>query len=189
MALRIFISYRHGDSAGYAGRVRDQLKDRFDVFMDVETTPLGVDFLDYLREKIERCDVMLALIGPSWLTAGRGGRHCRDSHDDFVYIEIATALERDKPVIPVLLNGTNIPHPDQLPDDLKPLARRNAIDLRHGSFDADLNGLVGKLRSQLPLRRRVTERMKSVGKWTAIMTGTSLLSVAGKIFTDWLFGS
>src|SRR5262245_6987333 len=157
--------------------------------MDVETTPIGVDFLDYLREKIERCDVMLALIGPRWLAAGRGGLDGRDSHDDFVRIEVATALARGKPVIPVLLNGTGIPHPDQLHDDLKPLARRNAIDLRHGSFDADVSGLVGKVRSQRPLRRRVTERMKCVGKWTAIMTGTSLLSVAGKIFTGWLFGS
>src|ERR1700729_1083735 len=103
MAGKLFISYRRDDSAGHAGRVRDRLEREFGrdlLFMDVDTIPLGLNFVKVLREEVEKCDVLLAVIGPSWaaIPDKQGNPRLNDSND-FVRIEIATALTRDIPVI------------------------------------------------------------------------------------------
>jgi hypothetical protein len=149
----IFISYRRGDSAGYAGRVLDRLENEFGrdvVFMDVDDIPLGVDFAKFLQDAIAQCDVLLAVIGPDWLDArDEQGRRRLDNPGDFVRIEIATALSRGVVVIPILLQGAPVPRADQLPADLQALAVRNGLEIRHASFHAD----VGKLITFLKTRR------------------------------------
>lgn len=150
--MKVFISYRRDDSAGHAGRVHDRLVREFGrdlLFMDVDAIPLGVNFIKVLREQVVACDVLLALIGPNWLNArdDEGNRRLNNPND-FVRIEIATALHRDIPVIPILLEGAKIPKADQLPKDLKELAVRNALDVRHASFHNDMDKLVRSLRSQ-----------------------------------------
>jgi class 3 adenylate cyclase/tetratricopeptide (TPR) repeat protein len=151
MPHKVFISYRRGDAAGYAGRVSDRLSDELGqdaLFMDVDAIPLGSDFVKVLREEVGRCQVLLALIGPSWLGALDGqGKRRLDDPDDFVRIEIATALIRDIPVIPVLFDGVAMPAADSLPDNLKELRHRNALNVRHEAFHADLDKLVGALRN------------------------------------------
>ena len=113
MAPKLFISYRRDDSAGHAGRVHDRLEREFGrnlLFMDVNSVPLGVNFVKVLGEEIAKCDTLLAIIGPNWLDARDENRHRRlDKPDDFVRVEIETALKRGIPVIPVLLEGTRIP--------------------------------------------------------------------------------
>ena len=112
---KIFICYRRADSAGHAGRVHDRLEREFGralVFMDVSTIPLGVNFASALRREVEKCDVLLAVIGPNWLDAsGEDGARRLDDPSDFVRIEIATALERDIPVIPILLEAQGYQRP------------------------------------------------------------------------------
>ncbi|HUD86670.1 MAG TPA: TIR domain-containing protein, partial [Xanthobacteraceae bacterium] len=71
-APKVFISYRRDDSAGHAGRVHDRLEYEFGrdlLFMDVDSVPLGINFIRVLRDEVAKCDVLLAVIGPNWLTA------------------------------------------------------------------------------------------------------------------------
>jgi hypothetical protein len=148
---KIFISYRRGDSAGHAGRVHDRLQEEFGrdlLFMDVDSIQLGVDFVKVLREAVGQCGVLLAIIGPTWVDVRneRGARRLDDTND-FVRLEIATALVRDIPVIPILLDGPAVPQGDRLPIDLKGLALRNGIEVRHASFHSDVEKLIKALRS------------------------------------------
>ena len=101
MAAKVFISYRRGDSAGYAGRLMDRLKTELGrdvLFMDVDAIPLGTNFENVLHEEVAKCAVLLAVIGPNWSDArGENGKRRLDDPNDFVRIEIAAALKRKSP--------------------------------------------------------------------------------------------
>jgi hypothetical protein len=149
----VFICYRRDDSAAIAGRIRDRLAKEFGdsrVFMDVDTIPLGSDFPKVLSDEVNKCKVLLVVIGKHWLEArDADGNRRLDSENDFVRIEIATALQRGIPVIPILVDGAKIPQADELPEDLKGLATRNGLDVRHGSFHVDMNRLIDELKANL----------------------------------------
>jgi hypothetical protein len=158
---KIFLSYRREDSAGQSGRIRDRLVRDFGkdyLFMDVDGIPLGTDFVKRLNDEVASCDVLLAVIGKQWseLRDESGGRRL-DNPNDFVRIEIAAALQRDIPLIPILLDGTKIPPPGMLPDDMKELTARNGLDVRHASFHADLDRLVSELKRIIPHPTKSTE--------------------------------
>jgi formylglycine-generating enzyme required for sulfatase activity len=150
MVAKVFISYRRDDSAGHAGRVHDHLERVFGpdlLFMDVDAIPLGANFVEVLGEEIAKCDVMLVIIGPRWFDArDENGNRRLENPNDFVRIEIGAALKRDITVIPILLEGTRLPKRDQLPDDLKQLTRRQALDVRHASFSNDMARLITRLK-------------------------------------------
>ena len=145
----IFISYRREDSAAWAGRIWEHLKEAFGterVFMDVDSLNLGEDFLEVIERYIEATDVMLVVIGPRWLDAVDGeGRRRLDLEGDFVALEIAQALEHGRRVIPVLVDNASMPTAEQLPAPLHPLARRHAIGLTHSGFRRDIQGLIDAL--------------------------------------------
>jgi WD40 repeat protein len=153
MAAKVFISYRRDDSAGQAGRIQDRLEREFGrdlLFMDVDAIPLGMNFVKVLHEEVAKCGVLLAVIGPNWLDArDEDGNRRLDNPTDFVRLEIAAALQRDIPVIPILLDGARVPKAAQLPKDLEELALRNGLDVRHASFHYDMDKLVGGLKGQL----------------------------------------
>jgi hypothetical protein len=90
--------------------------------------------------------VLLAIIGPNWVDAREEGNRRLESEHDFVRIEIAAALKRNIPVIPILLESTHVPKAERLPDDIKDLARRNGLDVHHASFHNDMDKLVRALR-------------------------------------------
>src|SRR5215471_10431132 len=141
MAGNIFINYRRDESGHVAGRLHDSLAPTFGrnkLFMDVDDIPAGTDFEDYLNSQVAACDVMLAIIGPNWLTAkDETGQRRLDKLEDFVAIEIGAALARNIPVVPVLVDGARMPMASELPDLLKPLARRQAIQVRNTNFNRD----------------------------------------------------
>ena len=146
--LSIFVSYRRESDAAQAGRISDLLKNEFDIFMDVDAIRLGTDFVNILDEKVAKCDVLLAVIGRDWLDArDEAGDRRLDDPNDYVRLEIATALQRQIPVIPILVDGTKIPKAAQLPEDLQQLSRRNALDLRNASFVADMGRLIQELKT------------------------------------------
>jgi hypothetical protein len=153
MASKVFISYRREDSAGTAGRVRDRLAGEFGgdlLFMDVDGIPLGVNFVKVLQQEVAKCGVLLAVIGRDWLDVrDEQGRRRLDAADDFVRVEIAAALHRNIPVIPILLEGTQVPKRDQLPGDLQELALRNGLAVHHSSFHSDMDILIRGLRTRL----------------------------------------
>jgi hypothetical protein len=129
----VFISYRRDDSAGYAGRLYDALSARFGrkfVFIDIDSIQAGEDFVEVVEKRIVSCSVVIVLIGKAWLSAtdDRGVRRL-DQPNDFVRLEVASALRQNKEVIPVLVGGARMPLPDDLPQPLAPLAHRNAVEV------------------------------------------------------------
>jgi hypothetical protein len=150
MSAKIFVSYRRDDSAGHAGRVTDRLEREFGrdlLFMDVDGIPLGVNFVKVLNEEVAKCGALLAVIGPNWLDVrDDDGNRRLDNPNDFVRIEIAAALQRNIPVIPILLDGARMPRASQLPDDLRELTSRHGLDVRHASFHNDMEKLIHGLK-------------------------------------------
>jgi hypothetical protein len=142
----VFISYRREDCPGHAGRLFDRLRTRFggdSVFIDVAGIEAGVDFVEVLENAVGSCDVLLAVIGREWVTSSdKNGRRRLDDPRDFIRLEISTALARNVRVIPVLVEGAPVPTADVLPDDLKPLMRRQAVELRDTRWDADVDDLI-----------------------------------------------
>jgi TIR domain len=165
MAQRIFISYRRDDSRGYAGRLQGDLSRRYSeehVFRDVEIPP-GADFGEYITSLVDKCNVVLAIIGPSWLDArDREGERRIDDPDDWVRLEIERALARDGvEVIPVLVDGARLPPREELPESLLALRRRNAFELSDRRWDYDVaqlgQHLDGVLRGTSALHVRPAE--------------------------------
>jgi hypothetical protein len=145
--MKIFISYRRDDTAGYAGRLFDHLSAHFgpkNVFMDIDTIEPGDDFRKVVRNAVGSCDVVLVMIGKQWLDMAdsRGNRRL-DNPKDWVRVEISTALsDPDVRVIPVLVRGASMPDELDLPDDLKELSWRNALELSDSRFQHDANKLI-----------------------------------------------
>jgi hypothetical protein len=155
----IFLSYRHDDTAGAAGRIFDRLKDHFRhdaVFMDVEGIPLGLDFREYLHTKVGRADVVIAVIGPRWAEKA-GYQRWIDSPADYVRIELDAALQRNIPVIPVLVDRARMPDEAELPLSLAPLARFQAATVDEGrEFNLGVSAVIKAIEYSLK-RRGVTE--------------------------------
>lgn len=145
----IFISYRREESAGHAGRIYDRLRERFGrgrVFMDVSAIEPGVDFVEAIDRAVGSCAVLLVIIGRRWLDCtDAAGRRRLDDPRDFIRLEVGTALRRNIRVVPVLVQDATMPGEPELPDDLKLLARRNAIEINDTHWDSDLAQLVETL--------------------------------------------
>ena len=119
--------------------------------MDVDAIQPGRDFRKAIEESLQKCAVLLTVIGPEWLDA-RGQQDLRrlDDPGDYVRLEIAAALRRDIPVIPVLVRGAKMPQPDQLPPDLADLAFRNSVELTHARWKSDMQVLMHALEPYMP---------------------------------------
>jgi hypothetical protein len=131
----IIISYRRADSDAIAGRIRDKLATHFgedSVFMDIDSIPFGIDFREHIKEALAKNDILVAVIGPKWLGATKGGRLRIAEETDPVRIEVETALKNGSAVIPILVNGAKMPKPAELPDTLKDLSFRNAAEVDAG---------------------------------------------------------
>src|SRR5215210_2331700 len=103
---RVFISYRRQDARHVAGRLADRLVERFQVFMDMDTIEPGTDFTDVIRQAVEDCDVFLSVIGAQWMSVKDDqGQRRLDDAGDWVVAETVAALQRNVPVIPVLVDG------------------------------------------------------------------------------------
>ncbi len=162
----IFVSYRRQDNSHLAGRLYDCLADRFgedQVFIDVDTIEPGVDFAEEINRAVAACKVLLAVIGPNWLTAtDERDRRRLDDPDDIVRLEIEAALARSVRVIPILAEGAVMPGRHDLPESLAGLARRNALLIRHESFRDDAGRLITAIERVLAVpdaRRRSPELM------------------------------
>jgi hypothetical protein len=145
---KVFISYRRDDSAPYAGRLYDRLADAVgaeNIFMDVDSISFGLDFAEAIRTAVASCDVLLAMIGPEWLTISERGRRRLDDPDDFVRLEIEAALERNVRVVPVLVDEAELPTREQLPESLQPLVRRQTLRLSHDQFRIETQRLIDDL--------------------------------------------
>lgn len=155
---RIFLNYRREDSKHSAGRLYDRLEERFgadNVTFDIDSIPLGVDFVDYLDAQVSQCDALLAMIGHDWLAALN--RRTETGEPDFVRVEIEAALARKILVIPVLVDAARVPSEADLPENLRSLSHRNAARLNHERFRADAEGLIEALEWALSEGSRTVE--------------------------------
>jgi hypothetical protein len=153
MNKQIFISYRREDSSASAGRLFDRLTNHFPsyrIFLDVDSIDLGEDFVKTIKQTVESCDVLIAVIGKGWLSScDHRGQRRLDNQDDFVRIEISTALKRHIRVIPVLVDDALMPRFCDLPDDLKALVHRQALELSHDRFRTDSERLASAVERAL----------------------------------------
>ena len=167
MAGQIFLSYRRADTAGDTRSLYSELEKHFSsdqLVMDVDAIELGADYEQFLNDAVGNCDALIAVIGMDWLSAeNEKGKRRLDEPDDLVRIEIAAALARGIRVFPVLFQGASMPHVDDLPDDLKPLAKRQAATLTHAQFKKDAESLIRALEKtlkQTPEVRSIVDRFK-----------------------------
>jgi len=181
----IFISYRREESAGHAGRIYDRLCEKFGknrVFMDVSAIEPGVDFVEAIDRAVGSCSALLVIIGRSWLqSTDATGRRRLDDPRDFIRLEVATALNRNIRVIPVLVQDATMPVEECLPEELKLLARRNAIEINDTHWDSDLAQLV-----------EILERILVWGKGPApatIEASAKSTAPGRKRSLTWLIGS
>jgi TIR domain-containing protein len=199
MAVKVFINYRRDDSIGMAGRLHDRLAQTFgrgNLFMDVDNIPAGRDFEDYLNSQVAACDAMLAVIGPNWLTAkDENGQRRLDNPEDFVVIEIAAALARNIPVVPVLVDGARMPKAGELPDSLRPLVRRQAVEMRHAHFGKDAEALIARMGEALGDETLVLDQREALGDdsrrhvWPTLkkhLVSTAIGLVIGLLVLAWV---
>jgi hypothetical protein len=176
----IFISYRRDDSAGWAGRLYDYLGGAFapaTLFMDVDTIPRGETFGQTLKERLQQADVLLAVIGPKWLTvADDSGRRRIDNPEDWVRTEIAFALKNAHLTIPVLVGGAKLPARHELPAELHELLDRQFAEVRDSSWKLDAVRLSNDIKRR---RRRGTwpERLRK--QWVSILLITAVILILG----------
>lgn len=152
----VFISYRRKDSPGWAQSLHDQLSksiDRGEIFMDLHDIPPGTDFSQFLKDSLKQTRVVLVVIGKKWLKLTDSDGNPRIMNpDDWVRQEIRVALESGKKVIPVLVDGSDVPPADALPDDIRKLSRLNAVKLHPDFFQEGVDKLVKSI--QHPVRSR-----------------------------------
>lgn len=147
----VFISYRRSGAIVHARALFERLSREFgssEVFIDLEGIGVGVDFVELIDQQLLGCKIMLALIDPEWSVAtDRHGQRRLDKSNDFVRIEIGTALRRGVQVVPILIEGAEMPEIDTLPADLKLVTRRNALALDFRHFDTEVNRLTVLIRN------------------------------------------
>lgn len=142
---KIFISYRREDTSGESGRLKDKLEQVFgkeNIFYDVETLEAGLNFDQSIAKALGESKVLLAMIGPHWLkvTDSKGVARLQKP-DDWVRKEIAEAINRGLRVIPVLVNGADMPDPEDLPENLKELSLKHAQELTSSRWNYDVGEL------------------------------------------------
>jgi TIR domain len=169
----IFISYRRGESAGYAGRLHESLERRLGdghVFRDVDELEPGQDFVDAISARLRDCAACVVMIGSEWLlVTDRAGHRRLEQSSDYVRLEIEAALARsDLLVVPVLVEGATMPPAEDLPASIRALSRRHALSLRDETWDADVDRLVKTLEKKMGRRTLIV--------WSGV--GVALLAAA-----------
>jgi hypothetical protein len=145
----LFLCYRRDDTQDAAGRLHDRLVEAYGadrVFIDIASAPLGIDYVDHVAQRIATCNALIVMIGKRWLTIKDKKRQRRlDDPNDLVRAETRAALQQNIPVIPVVVQNADMPTADNLPEDIRPLARRNGIQLRPDQWKEGVDRLLKEL--------------------------------------------
>ena len=155
MTGKVFLNYRRADAEAWADRLFERLVRQFpreNVFMDINGhIPVGFPWADWLDSQVAACDLMLVLIGRSWVAEFE--TRSEPGERDYVRVEIKSALKRRMPVVPVLLGGALVPKPAELPDTIRPLLALQAVRLQRTSFDSDAEALLKSVPRSIALAR------------------------------------
>jgi TIR domain len=153
-APKLFISYRRKETPVSAAWLYEVLVERFgepNVFMDLKFKP-GENFVKRTSEVVGACHILLVVMGLHWAApeGGDGPASIKDPND-FVRLETEIAMERnDVSVLPVLVGGATMPHPDELPDKIRGLTDIQAKQLTNERRAEDMKELVGRVEELLP---------------------------------------
>jgi hypothetical protein len=149
--VKAFISYRRSDSQAATGRLYDRLNAAYPgrFFRDVSGIGVGVDFLKEIERAVGSSVALIAVIGPTWASAEEAGQKRLADPEDFVRIEISTAIQRGIRIIPVLVGGAPMPREDELPEPLQGLRRWNAVQLVEEYYEEGIERLIDALRPEL----------------------------------------
>jgi hypothetical protein len=150
---KIFVSYRRADTAAIAGRIYDRLNILFpdSVFLDAQDIEPGIDFIDKIERTIGSCGVFILLIGNNWFGNPDGSTKLGDKND-FITLEIKSAIKQKILIIPVLVDGAQVPKEETLPPSLQLLTHINALEIRHSDFDYGISKLAKPIYSRLNLK-------------------------------------
>lgn len=186
----IFISYRQADAKAWAIGLRDDLVHSFgddQVFLDKDTLHAG-NWREQIDRALDRCNVVLIVIGPRWLTiADEQNRPRLSLPDDVHRQEVALALSHHgATVIPVLVDDAAMPRAEQLPEDLRSLCDQQAYKIgdTKARRQADLEVLVqniqavGRLTPRLE-RKGTSEQQSSWYKVDYAALGISIVLTVG----------
>lgn len=187
---KIIVSYRRSDSAAITGRIFDRLVDRYgeeSVFMDIDRIPFGTDFRHHIRDALQGADVLLAVIGPTWLGKTADGRTRIQDEADPVRVEIDAALKQGLAVIPVLVDNATMPGAADLPESIRDFAYINAAPIDVGRdfrqhmerLTRTVDGIVGtdKAAMEVVLARGYPDAPKAPS-WSARRMAAVIGSVA-----------
>lgn len=151
-AARIFMSYRRQDAA-HASRLYEDLRSELPagtILVDVGALRPGLGWPMQVREAVGASDMLLAVIGPSWLEATTARERA-----DFVGTALEAALSEGLPVVPLLVGGATMPASEQLPPPLAKLAGIQAAVLEEAAWRENVQRLARSLR-RIRLRPRDT---------------------------------
>ena len=184
--VNVFISYRRDDSAGYSGRLADALEKRLGkdtVFRDVEDIKPGEDFVKAIERNLQNASAFLVIMGKDWLTVkDNQGRHRLENPNDYVRIEIESALRLDGLIIPVLVEGAVMPKPEELPPSIAAIANRQAIEMTDSRWDEDIERLIETINA-FPDERLKDKSLASKSKWLwRITLSSALILITGILF-------
>lgn len=189
---RIFVSYRRSDSKGFTGALVRELTEHFledEIFLDIQDIEAGQDFVNELDQALELSDVVLVVIGESWLeVTDAEGRRRLDNPRDFVRREVEASLRRDDvKVIPVLVGGAKMPAPDVLPEKLSRLSRRQAFEISNSRWDDDVERLIKTLRDGLGPMAGLSPVPKLLGRLFALVGAALLIGGLVPAYLSWSF--
>jgi hypothetical protein len=187
---KLFISYRRSDARGVAGRLSDTLGAYFGddrVFRDIENIAGGADFGDVIKQNLQTADAVIVLIGPDWLSVqNEAGQRRLDDPQDWVAEEIAAAIQMQKPIFPVLVEGAPMPRAEELPDRLKPLTRYNALSISDNRWKSDVQRLGKTIAFEIPSANE--RKLGWIGMGISFALFVSLSLTSGIISWNFLQG-
>jgi hypothetical protein len=132
--FEIFISYRRKGGYDTAKLIYDRLRlDGYIVSFDIDTLVNG-NFDTELEQRVNDCKDFLLVLSQGVFDRFLETNSDYDPENDWVRREIAYALKTNKNIIPLALNDFTFPK--TLPDDVKDILKKNAIDLYPKYFEA-----------------------------------------------------
>ncbi|HEV2781346.1 MAG TPA: TIR domain-containing protein [Actinophytocola sp.] len=140
------MSYRRRDSLPETHLLATLLRQRFgrrSVFLDTANIEPGEVWPDRLLGAVRNSDVVLAVIGASYVSATREGSQVPDLFDemDWVRLELTEAIRSRKRIVPVLVNDARLPTRSEVPEVLHPLLDCQAFRFRVDNAETDADAL------------------------------------------------
>lgn len=161
--VRIFISYRRDDTSASSDRLYENLIATFgeeNVFKDVYSIGGGDNILETIQQKIASSNVFLIVIGKRWMAKNAHEMLRLSEDDDWVKLEIVTALDQGKFVIPILVEGGNMPEKEELPAVLQSIPNINAFTLSQSHYKLDIKALIKHIKEKLGFRKPISTLLK-----------------------------